>query len=91
MRYTAGSRILERRIREVGGIVQREYRDKSYNVYSFGLGIPFIVSVQFYVMPYNDVSIESYELDGDNISREELENIFGSECVDDIEARLLEE
>lgn len=50
-------------------------------------GLFWDIEVQFYIVD-NEVSIEQYLLDGDNISREELAQKFGEGVIEDIEAEI---
>lgn len=48
----------------------------------------FSVTIGYYSLPHNDHSIESYELEGDNLSREELVERFGLDQVKRLEEEL---
>lgn len=67
-----------------------DYKEKTVEATdTLGVGLP--VTVGFYHLVHDCVSIESYELDGENISREELVERFGEDKINAIEVDLLDE
>lgn len=51
---------------------EREYQEYTGEVRDDLSESFFSVTIGYYALPDNDTSIESYELEGDNITREEL-------------------
>jgi len=54
-------------------------------------GCEFTVSVDYIVTADLEMSIESYDIEGDNISREELVEMFGEEQVKQLEEQIQDE
>jgi hypothetical protein len=66
----------------------REYKEYTGEVRDSLSDSFFSVTIGYYSIPNNDYSIESYELEGDNISRDELIERFGLDQVNRLEEEL---
>lgn len=62
-----------------------ELQRKSDELAEQSAGIFFEVSLYYYRIVPDCISIEFYELEGDNISRDELEVLFGEEQLKELE------
>lgn len=69
---------------------EQDYLCKSHNLRDLEFDLAWAVDVYFYRID-DEVSIEQYLLDGDNISREELIDRFGVICINELEYELNEQ
>lgn len=74
---------------------KNRYKTKSFRRSTFelqdSLRTIFEVSIGYWHYTYDDISIEWYELDGDNIDRKELIDRFGVTAIRAIELNIKED
>lgn len=69
-------------------MLSKQYKEYTGEVED-SMGLRFSVTIGYYPAPPSNLpSIESYELEGDNVSRDELVERFGKNQVNNLEEEL---